>query len=807
MAAKIKEGMTGGQVADIIEQNFENLEDKFQQLSDQFDHTKEDINRTLDEYQSQVDDAYGSIVTQVDEEDTTTDKGKIKLKDRAYEPDKFSGKGYKILRKNIVCNTETGESKNILTQDMINQSNTVYEIRYDFDLNGETINIPEGCTLKFEGGSLNNGVINGVSTTIKALKDVIFDNITLSGSFNSKAAYGEWFSDNTDDNKILHNLFLISNIVYLEPNREYHLTQCLTFNKQNTTLYGNNAAIYLENNLINNGQRAEAFWVEADTSIYNLNVISNLTDKLAITDDFKVFWMGDNYNLNIDGVNFTHTKLVSESYIIIYFLSNNKNVSIKNGRYIINTGDTKGGFCWIYPRVNNSVFTLENLYIEQYCGDEAIAISNKDETAQVGCSAIINNVHIKYKSPKNTIPLNLGNNTNNVNNFYVSNLTLEIQEDSYQVYSLGLGATNTTINNYYFNNCKFINPTNTYLFIRPSFNENEGGYMNIVFNNCHIEDNSSYFFGVAPGIYNKNVNITFESCYIKLQRGFFGQNSSGSTSIEGTYKFYNCYIEFNYRFMFNSGGEGLFSSRFEFYNNTINYLNSNFTFDETYNLGNITYTNPGYFRASNNKLLFNGIVYDFTFNTEFNDKTIYYRVGNTLTPGFICTIGQSNVSQVGSFCGKSKEISIHFITESSNFTVKYNTSDNHYYSLGLFRKLSVVDDDSEYCYNVPIIGGIFKRDKANFNTYYTPDIMSIASENRAKEGDIMYNKETQKLIIFYNSSTYKEINLLNADSPLGGPNTSRPADPIRGLCYYDTNLAKPIWWTGTKWVDATGADV
>ena len=159
MAAQIKEGMTGGQVADIIEQNFENLENKFQQLSDQFDHTKEDINRTLDEYQSQVDNAYGSIVAQVDEEDTTTDKGKIKFKDRAYEPDKFSGKGYKILRKNIVCNTETGESKNILTQDMINEPNTVYEIRYDFDLNGETINIPEGCTLKFEGGCLSNGTV------------------------------------------------------------------------------------------------------------------------------------------------------------------------------------------------------------------------------------------------------------------------------------------------------------------------------------------------------------------------------------------------------------------------------------------------------------------------------------------------------------------------------------------------------------------------------------------------------------------------------------------------------------------------
>ena len=25
--------------------------------------------------------------------------------------------------------------------------------------------------------------------------------------------------------------------------------------------------------------------------------------------------------------------------------------------------------------------------------------------------------------------------------------------------------------------------------------------------------------------------------------------------------------------------------------------------------------------------------------------------------------------------------------------------------------------------------------------------------------------------------------------------------------FFDTTLNKPIWWTGEKWVDATGADV
>ena len=28
-----------------------------------------------------------------------------------------------------------------------------------------------------------------------------------------------------------------------------------------------------------------------------------------------------------------------------------------------------------------------------------------------------------------------------------------------------------------------------------------------------------------------------------------------------------------------------------------------------------------------------------------------------------------------------------------------------------------------------------------------------------------------------------------------------------GEIYFDKKLNKPIWWTGTKWVDATGTDV
>lgn len=35
----------------------------------------------------------------------------------------------------------------------------------------------------------------------------------------------------------------------------------------------------------------------------------------------------------------------------------------------------------------------------------------------------------------------------------------------------------------------------------------------------------------------------------------------------------------------------------------------------------------------------------------------------------------------------------------------------------------------------------------------------------------------------------------------------RPTNIEKGFCFFDTNLNKPIWWTGTKWVDANGTDV
>ncbi len=245
-----------------------------------------DVGNAIERLENKIGERFiveGDVTNLPDEEDLTsvsTIDGRevMKLNDRAYEPSNFSGKGYKILRKNIkkfdiptvnivvsYAPTSSGDisitvnnkvttinldsttdttpaivatkiaaalksslddydvsvssnritltrhndssvspssinvgntsavitvkdgvnknvRKNVLTNDMIKNPNTVYEIKYDFDLYGTEISIKDNCVLKFNGGSISNGTINGDLYTIEALRFKIFENIKFKGS-------------------------------------------------------------------------------------------------------------------------------------------------------------------------------------------------------------------------------------------------------------------------------------------------------------------------------------------------------------------------------------------------------------------------------------------------------------------------------------------------------------------------------------------------------------------------------------------------------------------------------------------------
>ena len=74
-----------------------------------------------------------------DEEDITRNAdGKLQFKDRTYG----DGMGYVILRKDKPF------------AEQITKANTIYEVRYDFDLGDKVISLPSGSILKFNGGHL-----------------------------------------------------------------------------------------------------------------------------------------------------------------------------------------------------------------------------------------------------------------------------------------------------------------------------------------------------------------------------------------------------------------------------------------------------------------------------------------------------------------------------------------------------------------------------------------------------------------------------------------------------------------------------
>lgn len=95
---------------------------------------------------------------------------KMQLANRAaaVKDGKIANLGYVILR----------PDKSFVEQ--VVDANTIYEIRYEFDLQGGTVTIKEGCTLKFVGGKLSNGYIVFNNCRIEAERDEhIFDNISF----------------------------------------------------------------------------------------------------------------------------------------------------------------------------------------------------------------------------------------------------------------------------------------------------------------------------------------------------------------------------------------------------------------------------------------------------------------------------------------------------------------------------------------------------------------------------------------------------------------------------------------------------
>ena len=75
----------------------------------------------------------------------------------------------------------------------VQRAHTIYEIKYDYDLQGETVQIPTDCILKFSGGELKNGSLVFDHTIIESPYSEVFDQISVSGSIANHEVWLSWW--------------------------------------------------------------------------------------------------------------------------------------------------------------------------------------------------------------------------------------------------------------------------------------------------------------------------------------------------------------------------------------------------------------------------------------------------------------------------------------------------------------------------------------------------------------------------------------------------------------------------------------
>lgn len=422
----------------------------------------EQVNKSLYDLEKKIGDRFvveGDVTNLPDEEDLTSvkesERDVLKLADRSYAPEKFIGKGYKILRRNIksvsiavtkirvestpssdgtlsftingketqvavsvstdnttalvaqkvasalqesmteyevsvdasfiiltrkstasvtpslfsasttgvvctVTDSTKREFRNSLTPIMINQPNTIYEIRYDFDLDGNEISIPEECVLKFNGGSFSNGSITStkayIDTSVNIFKDIEIKNGITSCSIDVHSSIYYNSSSRVDIINLI-NICPDGGTIVLDKDCDYIISKKCKISKS-INIDGRNHILYTKN--ISNNRTLGMFDIQNCDSFVLRNLVIDgsinvsfdsdnfpiVNNKGVYTDDYFIFTKNVRY-VEIDKCRFKNIysenlsdildpKLYCSGFIVVVDYENAKftNNTIKSSDYV-----------------------------------------------------------------------------------------------------------------------------------------------------------------------------------------------------------------------------------------------------------------------------------------------------------------------------------------------------------------------------------------------------------------------------------------------------------------------------------------
>lgn len=632
-----------------------------------------------------------------DEDIIVDDNDKLKFADKSYDAAQFSGLGRKYLRRNIQ------QGKNVLTQDMINQENTIYIIQYDYDLNSAEITIPANCTLQFEGGSLSNGKLNSNDSIINSKKEIIFKNIDISSLKIRGNCYSNWFYNIENDNILL-------------------------------------------NNVLNCG----AQYIELKKDIYNISTKILLNEQYELP-DFGSGIILDDYKSHI---NFNNSifKLVptNDSHFSIMYITNSNNLLIENlniigdkKEHLINTGQWSYGIGITYDCKD---ITIKNNNISECYGD---------------CICIENNIKNSdnYKRAENIKIINnyLGNCLRN-NISCIGGKNILIQNNIITRIDSAPNSTDCNAqlfidieSNYSYQNQDNIQILNNYCYCNKlGVHDCSGGISvrNISYNNdIIIADNklfNCWYYGINVGSLNIDANIQIFNNYI--------DNIEKDSII--IHENISPYISNN---IINRGSIGK-------YNEKTKVNNSSFT---NIKEGIITtkgiFINC-YFKNSiiNNKLLFdNSELYDCKFINIKNENVDTIDLGYciALTDSILSNIDFINCSGyciLNQYGGNSNFSNIKFYNCKNKIATYYNT---------IGKNININNIEFINCERYNIL--CLKRDDAERQIFINNVIIKDSIEDTTKQTRYISICDGQTLpinnfivsnIIIYPSNYYKQIN-------------------------------------------------
>lgn len=763
-----------------------------------------------------------------------------------------NGMGRVVLRKNIV------EGINTLIQSMINQSNTIYIIQYDFTL-GENITIPENCVLKFDGGSVfGEYTITGQNTIIKALPNKIFNiNVLFEGSFISESVYPEWFGaigDGTtiDDDSFSKTADFINNnvngLVNLQFGHKHYKFNSGIQIKKDIVIDGNGTTleytvdtsqtqtyIGLQISKDNPITLLDAGTVAAtkDTKIITTTNSVDLVegDYIIIEDTTDYSWVssrayyhaGDILRVkSISGTTITVTENITQTYSganIVLRKLNTIKASVSNINFICHHDGIN--------RTSNGIFII--------CGVDSILSNIRGEgsfhshfSIEFCYGASILNCFVDTETP--ICGLNYGVVISTSKHVTVSNCFLKATRHGLTTGGGDIGIPNRyiTITNSIFDTYGDISSLDTHEngeFVLVDNCIVKGGFsvgtLSTVVKNCEIFTKPGCGYGIITQ--NKCRDITILNNIFKFEQEDYtgsvatlillkspSENNTDTITIKGN--------------TFYGGGKNADSyggcikicDGSKFYN--INIENNNFykAADETNNVVAIMLRN---FSANliTIKGNYNNISWFMNTNTMYNNTDISF-INNVIEGKNIAinTYQFKYVKVIGNYIANLTDCPI-FV----NNPVPTEQSPTNYDDKILIVSKNIIINcnkvgNSSSVYDTPFKIQQLKEAIIVDNIVCTDRTRTSVSLYRYRfegvEKAIYQNNKFWSNIDTYEGTVTGITTLINKDlvdnNFVKNVGASRPENVQKGYMYFDESLSKPIWSDGTGgWIDATGATV